>query len=150
MIGAVSVAMFVLGKPRDLDKSLSLCVYSWIEFCNLVGAVEMNSKTPLILEGFEDDCYKKQGMSPFVKIKPSPNYSLSLCLALSLNSTQLKLTLTQTHLSLLQRKLTSSQLLSHTISWHPFLLLVSRWALRSHSRSKDDKKNLVERNPRKG
>lgn len=51
----------VLGKPQDLDESLSLYLYSLIEFCNSARAVYINSETPLILKGFEDNHYNKDG-----------------------------------------------------------------------------------------
>lgn len=34
----ISVVMFVIGKPQDLDQSSSFCGYSWLEFYNLPGA----------------------------------------------------------------------------------------------------------------
>lgn len=55
--------MVALGKHQDLDKYWILCVYCWIEFWNFAIAVYTNSKTHLILEGFEDNHYNKDGSS---------------------------------------------------------------------------------------
>lgn len=56
------VVIFALGNPQDLDKFLSLCVYSLIEFCDLARAVYVNLKTSLILEVFEDNHFNKESM----------------------------------------------------------------------------------------
>lgn len=53
--------MAVLRKPPDLNKPLSLWVYSWIEFCNLAAVVYMNPKNHWILEAFEDNYSDKDG-----------------------------------------------------------------------------------------
>lgn len=53
--------MLILEKPQASETFFSLCVYIWIEFWNLAGAVYMNSKTIMILGGCEENRSDKKG-----------------------------------------------------------------------------------------
>lgn len=68
--------MVFLGKTQELDESLSFCMYSCIEFCNLAGAGYMISKTSLILEDVEDNHSNKacdMGILETAYVECTPN-----------------------------------------------------------------------------